>query len=512
MGPGNAPFHYVIIIMKKILIIIIVLFIALSGFFTGFFGVGLACIYAADENTAPEGYTQVSSNNQLGEAFLAYCKSRDSEITSSVVGASATAAYDSLAKFCRFSGFNVADLQSHLWYLSESNQPTKWFFDSTGINLYNQAFAYLIQEHDLEVGDPADVDLYDGDYFIDDNGNTCLVYKTNYSNNSSTISFHIDKSYITQYGSPYVYDNGSLWSMVSPGEYTNLSFNIFGRTYSGNYTYFGYGGNGLGFSCKTVTADKNPFKGKTVLSTYDDYWVFSDGGTIYGNAAIVSDSSGNLYVGIIGFNQGWRSYDDTKFNFKGLRINKTPTDGSETTVNNVIVNFTTNNNVINNNNYEGDTIINDYGDTINIYPDNDFPYNPYPDNPNYDPNDPQPGNVPDSQDPNINVPTDPSTPDLDDPDLSHLNLPDLDLPKLVIPGLKDKFPFSIPWDLAAFYAFLDAPPEAPRFQGTLDLTIYQWNYDIDFSSFDTAAALCRKLQFGLFVVGLIVATRSLIRG
>ena len=236
--------------MKKLFILNVCIVITITCFLTGLFSIGNINVLAAEENAVnvPADYEQVSSNNQLGEAFLSYCKSRDSEITSSTLGASVTAAYNSLAKFCNYAGFNIADLQSHLWYLNENGQ-TKWFFDSTGINLYNRAFAYLIQENGLDVGDPADVELYDGQYFVDDDGNSCIVYVLDFSISSSLASVRNDKSHILKYGSPIKYDFYDLKSMCSVNSYVNLTFNIYGRSYVGDLTAVNTSSNGLGYSC-----------------------------------------------------------------------------------------------------------------------------------------------------------------------------------------------------------------------------------------------------------------------
>lgn len=99
---------------------------------------------------------------------------------------------------------------------------------------------------------------------------------------------------------------------------------------------------------------------------------------------------------------------------------------------------------------------------------------------------------------------------------SPLNFPGINLPDLNIDwnisGLKDKFPFSIPWDLMAFFTILNAPPETPRIQGSVNLGIVDWDIDYSLEDFDDTAELFRNLEFIGFIVGLIFATRRLIGG
>lgn len=495
-----------------LLFCLLLVFVATFGFIIGIVTVPTIFSYAADQeesNTAPPGYTQVSSNNELGEGFLAYCKSRDSEITSSVVGATVTSAYDSLAKFCRYAGFNVADLQSHLWYLNQPGQPTKWFFDSTGINLYNRAFAYLIQENDLEVGDVADdVSIYNGEYFTTDNGYTCLVYVDNFTgalnNNRSIDNLTI--------GSKLMYTGSDIISSMSVGDRYDLNVQINNNLYQGNGT------NGL-----TVW---KKYKDNVPVYNWvaDDLLTCNNGNTnnpqysslnnIYGEFCIFHNLNNNTYyVGFIGLNYGSSSLigGNNYYKFYGTAI--TPNTDNKQNVN---VIFTTNNTVINNNVYEGDTIINDYGDVI-TEPDNPdlpdpgdptIPYNPYPDNPNYDPNDPNspPGTI--TQPINPSDPNGGDNVNIDFPDF------DLDLPEInwSLGDLSHKFPFSIPFDMVSLVRVLDAPAEAPRFQGTVNFGFTTWDYDINLDQFSSVAAVCRIVETLLFVFGLILITRNLIKG
>lgn len=82
---------------------------------------------------------------------------------------------------------------------------------------------------------------------------------------------------------------------------------------------------------------------------------------------------------------------------------------------------------------------------------------------------------------------------------------------LTLPELKNKFPFSIPYDLISFFSILNATPQTPELNGSINLGIYTWNIDWDLHQFDNTATLCRNLEFIAFAIGLILATRNLIK-
>lgn len=84
--------------------------------------------------------------------------------------------------------------------------------------------------------------------------------------------------------------------------------------------------------------------------------------------------------------------------------------------------------------------------------------------------------------------------------------------------LRKFFPFCIPWDLYNLFSYLNAPAEAPKFEIpvpaydnsghlTMENTI-----TVDLSIFDSVALVFRVCIFIIFCLGLILITRSLIRG
>lgn len=81
-------------------------------------------------------------------------------------------------------------------------------------------------------------------------------------------------------------------------------------------------------------------------------------------------------------------------------------------------------------------------------------------------------------------------------------------------GLASFFPFCIPFDFARFIEVLKAEPEAPSFTFKFptgmnhDGVIYT-EYEISLEQFDAVAYWCRKMELLAFMVGLMLATRSM---
>lgn len=97
-------------------------------------------------------------------------------------------------------------------------------------------------------------------------------------------------------------------------------------------------------------------------------------------------------------------------------------------------------------------------------------------------------------------------------DWGNFHLPDLNIDwKLDVSGLRDKFPFSIPFDLVDFFTILNVEPETPQINGEVDLIITTWYIDYDLSEFDDIAAIFRETSYILFVISLIVFTVAFVK-
>nr|DAX01721.1 MAG TPA: hypothetical protein [Inoviridae sp.] len=84
-------------------------------------------------------------------------------------------------------------------------------------------------------------------------------------------------------------------------------------------------------------------------------------------------------------------------------------------------------------------------------------------------------------------------------------------------GLEKIFPFCLPFDMIDFIKVLDATPQAPHFKYAFPYPttsgMKTFEIDIDLSPFDSVAELLRDMECLLFIMGLVLVTRSrMIRG
>lgn len=127
------------------------------------------------------------------------------------------------------------------------------------------------------------------------------------------------------------------------------------------------------------------------------------------------------------------------------------------------------------------------------------------DNPNPDP-EPDPGPDPDpTPDPNPDPEPDPNP----EPE------PELEPGSLEF-DFKLLFPFCVPFDLIDTIKVLDAEPQAPcidiPFPYLTDKGLKTEKLTIDLSKYDDIALLMRRCELLLFIIGLILLTRNIIRG
>lgn len=87
----------------------------------------------------------------------------------------------------------------------------------------------------------------------------------------------------------------------------------------------------------------------------------------------------------------------------------------------------------------------------------------------------------------------------------------------LLADLKNLFPFCLPFDLIDFFGVLSAEPVAPSLHGRsrgFHVTEFRrWNLEIDLSAFNEVAKIMLTMEVLVFIVGLILITRShMIRG
>jgi len=94
----------------------------------------------------------------------------------------------------------------------------------------------------------------------------------------------------------------------------------------------------------------------------------------------------------------------------------------------------------------------------------------------------------------------------------------VDMKHFIVDGLAELFPFCLPFDFIDFVNVLCAEPQAPRIEFPIKYPagISSWGtymIEVDLSVFDSVAEIMRDIECLLFIVGLIVITRSyMIRG
>lgn len=80
-----------------------------------------------------------------------------------------------------------------------------------------------------------------------------------------------------------------------------------------------------------------------------------------------------------------------------------------------------------------------------------------------------------------------------------------------LPGLKDFFPFCIPFDLFAMMQALCADPVAPSFTFATSFLGHVYTVDIDLSAWNDVATVVRYMVVAIYIVALAVATRKFIK-
>ena len=100
-------------------------------------------------------------------------------------------------------------------------------------------------------------------------------------------------------------------------------------------------------------------------------------------------------------------------------------------------------------------------------------------------------------------------PDPDTPGGSSGTAPDFN--GMMLPGLKDFFPFCIPFDLKKMMDALCADPVAPKFTFATSFLGQIYTVDIDLSAWDGVATTVRYMVVATYIVCLAVATRKFIK-
>lgn len=443
-------------------------------------------------------------SSDLVTAFRYYCKSRNLAIEGSFADALTSFTTATFNNICSTLGIDPTSLQAELKKTTQGNLGLRFLFSNTGITAYNRIFAEFLQNNDLSVGDEVDNKVLDSSkYFTSLDGYSCKVFIVNgiTSVNDSVQVYYVDQHPYQVKGTFFYYSYndvlGFTQNVSSPSIRLNENVStVISITYeSGNPIY------------KYVRVSNNS-NYATVYSKYS--------GTLRycGYPCIILGGNNKLYLG--GFAQRNGSYYAETIQSLVEITNGIATDEN--------VYVTTNNTTINNNVYNNNyTIIYNQGDTY-ISDDDEEPLPSTPpggggggDDPGTDPDDPLDPYDPDKQFPD--TPDNPTT----DPGIHGgtgsdgvITIPDFnfDIPDInwSLDGLQYKFPFSLPFDLYNCCKLLNAEPETPELDYTINLVVYDWRVNYDLHWLDPAARVIRIFELLAFVVGLILITRRLIGG
>ena len=107
--------------------------------------------------------------------------------------------------------------------------------------------------------------------------------------------------------------------------------------------------------------------------------------------------------------------------------------------------------------------------------------------------------------------TDPTTPPTDPGSSGDVTDAPPEFNNMMLPGLKDFFPFCIPFDIYNMMGALCADPVAPKFTFATSFLGQVYSVDIDLSAWDNVAVVVRYMVVAIYIVALAVATRKFIK-
>lgn len=483
--------------MKKVFIITVSLFIAFCPYLT-------LCNFSYAEDTPTSGggaWTNPTTHEEVVAAFKAYCKSRNFQILHSNKALQAIIAwdYDQFEKNCALLNIDPEGLNAEIWYsYTKSPKYLKWFFNKTAMAKFNQIYGSILAEYNMQYDVPEEKRIYSGKYYVTDTGIGVYTFVCNsreyFSVPMSSETFH---NIVTGIGSYYVTTGSKVFAELSNESVIPLYVKDNDILYGYNLIVYKYDSyqravvraynfndnkptSAGGSPAKTILYESNYYKttdGYPCIIYYsnnDTYWL----GT-YNKYIKLSDSSINYCVNSI--------------------VEISPTDVTDTNitadqgdtvapVTNKSLTIITDVDTVNN------YITNDSHDTYNYSDD---------DEPEQDPK--QKPVPPDSTTPNPNNPSiDTGNPNF------NFQMPDINIDwNLDLDPDNLPFPFSIPNDIYHAFDSLNVEAEAPHFEGTVDLYVCDWDIDIDFEQFAGLANIFNKWFLFVYVVGLIIATRSL---
>lgn len=437
--------------------------------------------------------------SDLVTAFRYYCKSRNLALEGSAADALTSFTTNTFNNICSTLGIDPTQLQAELKKTTNGNLGLRFLFSQTGINAYNRIFAEFLQNNDLEVGEQVD----DKELWSAESYNGSIIWECN---DVETNAYNWDSVVIKQ-GSYYKYTSAQLSAMSSGASVPFPEFNVNLNIFNGQ---LGEVGN--------IKSSQGVALYKGSLSDWVVYTYGVSGSYVFLKVQYSILEGYPILVHVNGSDRPYhlclyqKTNQEDNGRAKSIRELSSVTFSQGDVPENENVYVTTNNNTINNNNYNNNfTIIYNDGDTY-VSDDDDEPLPTTPPGGGGGGSD-NPGGDPDNWNP-----TTPTIPEPTNPNFPTVNLPDIDIPDLPslnfsLGDLRNKFPFSLPFDIIAVLNVLDGEPQAPHIEATVPIgRWYTWEMDFDFSEFDNYARIFRAFEFIGFCIGLAVFTFHVVKG
>lgn len=484
--------------MKKLTIIFLCSFLVISPLFNiGGFS------YA--DATGPDDIEWIPFNSQVNQSvtvaiYKAYLWQRSATMQV-ILGDS----YDDFEKaYSQFSydmytkinkQYNLNIPYGQIYYYMSDNAPLQFLYTASGLQTLDNF--YVAWKDYYNINENENKEVYNGEWFEDSDGYGCYVTIPNTSIINNTTSNPISKI-----GTPYRFTGISLFESITQNTIENYTINYKINDTSGSTSYSisnYYNNYGPTYH---VNFSNNNFSQPTEDTLY-----------INGKRGTTTYTYKNGFVAIFKYDHKYYLGSYANYNVSGVNSYSlhckyllTDTTGAVSAAVSVAQGALKNLQVaegkgaiINTGKTGADAIkqfIEDDEDTTEVQEVDNPSEGETPTTPPITPDTPSSGslNTGLSQDANGNF---------------NFSMPDLNLNWSIDSPVINIFPFSIPFDLYRAYQKINIEGVAPHYTGTIDLIVYQWNVDFDLSQFDDFAADIRKWILFFYIIGLIIATRSI---
>ena len=265
--------------VRKLYASLILVLVCFFTFFNGYNSIVEGNFAYADTTT--DNWQNVTTNEELAEAFRYYCKSRDLTIEGSIADGVTSFTTMTFNNLCNGLGIDMTALQAHLKKETDGSN-VRYLFDSTGITAYNNIFGQFLQDNELSVGDTVnDEELYDGQLY-DDGENKCLIWVLS----GALTSTASPQSNLLQKGSSYKYSTSQLIALNG----SNAQFHLNNYYYNKSVTSSNSNVNGDVYTVYNLGS--YPFSGETAYRNSGNVYVTK---CVNGSSCIVQYTFNSKY-------------------------------------------------------------------------------------------------------------------------------------------------------------------------------------------------------------------------